>query len=78
MDFKKLTDTELENITGGGKTKIKITTKEKYYHDDSLISLIRMCTESPTAGAIGGAFLIMLGTFIFGISIHNASRDNNQ
>ena len=78
MDFKKLTDTELEIITGGKKTKIKITTKEKYYHDDSLTCFARMCTESPIAGAISGAFLIVFGAFIFGISIHNASRNNNH
>lgn len=78
MDFKKLTDTELENITGGGKTKIKITTKEKHYNDDSLTYFARMCTESPVGGIVGGAFLIIFGTLILGISIHNVSRNNNR
>ena len=75
MDFKKLTDTELENITGGGKTKIKITTKEKHYNDDSLTYFARMCTESPVGGIVGGTFLIIFGALVFGISVHRLKNN---
>ncbi len=69
LKITKLTNSELENISGGSKTKIKI--KEKHYGEDSLSAFARLSVDCPTAGAISGIFLILFGAIIFGVSVHN-------
>lgn len=56
LKITKLTNSDLENISGGSTTNS---------------AFARISIDCPIADAISGIFLILFGAIIFGVSVHN-------